>query len=134
MKTLKVEVITPSKTAYKGEVYSITVPGSKGNFQVLYNHAPLLSSLEVGKVKIVENENSEPQIFAVSGGTVEILNNKVLVLAESFEAKSEIDVERAKESKERAEKRLSSKNREVDLARAEASLKRAINRLKIAHE
>ncbi|MBZ0178144.1 MAG: F0F1 ATP synthase subunit epsilon [Melioribacteraceae bacterium] len=132
MKTLKVEVITPSKKAYKGEVFSITVPGSKGNFQVLYNHAPILSSLEIGKVKIVEKEGAEPQFFAISGGTVEVLNNKVLILAESFEAKSEIDVERAENSKQRAEERISSKKKEIDLTRAEISLKRAINRLKIA--
>ncbi len=132
MKTLNVEVITPSKKAYEGEVNSITVPGSKGNFQILYNHAPILSSLEIGKIKIAEKEGVEPQFFAISGGTVEVLNNKVLILAESFEAKSEIDVERAEKSKQRAEERISSKSKEIDLTRAEISLKRAINRLKIA--
>jgi F-type H+-transporting ATPase subunit epsilon len=134
MKKIEVEVITPSRSVYKGLVYSVTLPGTKGNFQVLYNHAPLLSSLEIGKVKIMESEGSTAEIFATGGGTVEVLNNKVLVLAESLEKSSEIDVERAESSKKRALERIENKtDKDVDILRAEISLKRAINRLKIAH-
>ncbi len=131
MKELHLEVITPQRAAYEGEVKSVTVPGSLGAFQILYNHAPILSSLEIGKVKIVELDNSEHE-FAIGGGTVEVSNNKILLLAESFESAEEIDVERAKRALERAKERLSARNKEeVDSLRAEASLTRAMNRLKL---
>lgn len=129
MKELIVEIITPSKTAYKGEVKSITLPGTLGNFQVLFNHAPLLSSLEVGRIKIVE-ANGNILEFVTSGGTVEILKNKVLVLADSVETANEIDVERARQSYNRAKERLSSRKVDIDVLRAEASLHRALNRMK----
>ncbi len=132
MNLIKVEVITPSKSAYNSEVISVTVPGSKGNFQVLYNHAPILSSLDIGKIKIVEGDNRE-KIFATGGGMVEVLDNHVLILVESFESAEEIDVERAQRALERAKERLAHKNDpNIDAARAEAALKRALNRLKIA--
>lgn len=131
MKTLDLEVITPSKAAFSGKIESITVPGTIGNFQVLYNHAPILSSLEIGFVKIIEAGGKETK-YTVSGGTVEVLDNKVLLLVESFESPEEIDVKRAEESLQRAKERLSkSTSEKIDITRAEASLKRAINRLKL---
>ncbi len=132
MKLINVEVITPSKSAYNNEVVSVTVPGSKGNFQVLYNHAPILSSLEIGKIKIMEQGEKE-RIFATGGGMIEVLDNRVLILVESFESADEIDVERAERALKRAKERLAHKNDpNIDVARAEAALKRAMNRLKIA--
>ena len=130
MKQINLEIITPSKQAFKGEVKSLTVPGSAGSFQVLFNHAPLLSTFEIGRVKLVDLEDKEIE-FATSGGTVEVMENKILLLADSLESKDEIDSDRAKKSYTRAKERLSSVNRkEVDLLRAEASLARSINRLK----
>jgi len=132
MKTLHVDIVTPSKTAFEGEVQSITIPGTLGNFQVLYNHAPLMSSFEIGQIKI-DTEQGEHKIFATSGGTVEVLNNKVVLLAESFESPEEIDTQRAEEAKNRAKKRMAkeTEEKEVDILRAELALRRAINRLKI---
>ncbi len=132
MKQLSVEIITPSKSVYKGEVKSITLPGTLGNFQVLFNHAPLLSSLEVGKIKIEETGEKIIE-FATGGGTVEVRNNKVLVLADSVEEISSINIDRAKESYQRAKGRLANRNKgNIDVARAEASLQRAMNRMKLA--
>lgn len=133
MKELLVEIITPSKCAYSGEVESLTVPGSKGSFQVLFNHAPLLSTFEIGKIRIVDKQNKEIE-FATSGGTVEVLANKILVLAESAETKDEIDIKRAKEAFERAKARLTSRTKETDIPRAEGALARASNRLKVAQK
>ncbi len=132
MKTLNVEVITPSSAAYQGSAKSITVPGSSGSFQVLFNHAPILSSLDVGTIKI-EEDSGEVKTFAAGGGTIEVLSNKVLVLAESFETPEQVDVRRAEEALKRAKKRLSKEAEEekVDYTRAETALKRAINRLKL---
>ncbi|NMB82564.1 MAG: ATP synthase F1 subunit epsilon [Ignavibacteria bacterium] len=132
MKELNVEIITPSKSAFNGKVKSISLQGTLGNFQVLFNHAPLLSTFEIGKIKIVGLDDKETE-FATSGGTVEVLSNKILVLADSFESKEEIDIERAEKSLQRAKERMANRNKEkIDEARAEASLKRAINRIKFS--
>jgi len=133
MKLMDIEVFTPSKAVYNGKAVSVTVPGAQGSFQVLFNHAPILSSLDIGKVKI-EEEGGKKLDFATSGGTVEVLSNKVLLLVESFENDEEIDVERARQAKERAETRLKKESDEenIDMMRAEIALKRAINRLKIS--
>ncbi len=133
MKLLDIEVFTPSRAIYNNKAVSITVPGTQGSFQVLFNHAPILSSLDIGHVKI-EEEDGKKLDFATGGGTVEVLNNKVLLLVESFENNEDIDVERAKQAKERAQKRLKKESDEenIDIMRAEIALKRAINRLKIS--
>lgn len=133
MKELFLEVITPSKTAYAGNIRSITIPGTMGSFQVLYNHAPLISSFEIGKIKVVDEDNAV-RYFATSGGTVEVLNNKVLLLAESFETPAEINLERAKTSLERAKGRLKEKDQNVDVPRAQAAISRAMNRIDIGNK
>ncbi|MDQ7815783.1 MAG: ATP synthase F1 subunit epsilon [Melioribacteraceae bacterium] len=132
MKELNVEIITPSKLAYSGKVKSISLPGTLGNFQVLFNHAPLLSTIEVGRIKIVDLNDIETE-YTTSGGSVEVLNNKILVLADSFESKEEIDIERAENALQRAKERLANRNKEkIDELRVEIALRRAINRIKFA--
>ena len=134
MSELYLEIITPSKVGYKGNVTSVTVPGTKGNFQVLFNHAPIISSLEIGEVKIVE-QGEKLLHFATSGGTIEVSHNKIIILAESFERSDEIDTIRAEEAKKRAKERLSRKTEtDIDDFRAEMALKRSINRLKISNK
>lgn len=78
---MKLEIITPDKLIYSGQVTSATFPGVKGAFQVLNNHAPIISSLEKGVVKY-QDEKGEGRI-EISGGVVEVLNNKIVLLAES---------------------------------------------------
>ncbi|KAB2843465.1 MAG: ATP synthase F1 subunit epsilon [Melioribacteraceae bacterium] len=134
MKEINVEIVTPAKSAYTGKATSVTVPGAAGSFQILFNHAPIISSLDIGLVKIVELDGKILH-FAASGGTVEVLENNVLLLVESIELPEEIDVKRAEEAKQRAKERLSINNTEkVDIVRAEAALKRAVNRLKISEK
>ncbi|MFA5804118.1 MAG: F0F1 ATP synthase subunit epsilon [Melioribacteraceae bacterium] len=131
MKEIFVEIITPSKSAYKGQIKSITVPGTLGNFQVLFNHSPMLSTFEIGKIKLSDFNDKEIE-YATSGGTVEVNDNKILILADSAETSDEIDIERAKKSFERAKERLASRNKgDIDIMRAELSLQRAINRMKM---
>ncbi len=77
---MQLEIITPEKNVYKGEVESINLPGSDGFFGLLNDHASLVSTLKEGEIKIIENGNE--QIFPVKGGVVEVNNNKVIVLAE----------------------------------------------------
>jgi F-type H+-transporting ATPase subunit epsilon len=132
MKPFNLEIITPSKTAYSGEVNSVHLPGVLGEFQVLYNHAPLMSSFEIGKIRL-NDSNDEEVVFATSGGVAEVLHNKVLVLSNAVETPAEIDAERAEKAAARAKERLQLRsNPDIDISRAEIALARAINRLKIS--
>ncbi len=79
---MQLEIITPDKTIFKGEVDSATFPGSKGSFQVLKDHAALISSLDKGKV-VYQTGNSNNELV-VNGGVVEILNNNIILLAEEI--------------------------------------------------
>jgi F-type H+-transporting ATPase subunit epsilon len=133
MISLTLEIITPSKIAFKGDIESITVPGTEGSFQVLKNHAPLMSTFEVGEVKVVLPDNNS-KYYATGGGTVEVLDNKVLLLADSLEEVSEIDIGRAQNAKERAENRLAHKTDTTDVERAENALMRAVNRLRLVEK
>ncbi len=76
------EIITPDKSIYSGQVKLVKLPGSKGAFEILKNHAPIISSLERGTIKVIEESGTE-LFFEVDGGVVENKNNKIIVLAES---------------------------------------------------
>ncbi len=78
---MHLEIITPEKKIYSGEVEMINIPGTEGSFGLLENHAPIISTLKAGSIKIVEQNKSEKS-FEVKGGVVEMNNNKVIVLAE----------------------------------------------------
>ena len=84
MNELDLEIISPEKKVYTGKVKSVTIPGTKGNFQVLYNHAPLISTFDIGIIKLVLSDDST-QIFTTSGGSTEVLDNKVLILSDTVE-------------------------------------------------
>ena len=125
---IKLEIITPEKSVLKGEVEAITVPGSIGSFQILKNHAPLISNFEIGVITV--KKNGDISHFTTSGGTVEVNNNNVLVLADSAENVNDIDVNRAEQAQKRAEERLSEKQKEeIDEVRAETALHRSLNRI-----
>jgi F-type H+-transporting ATPase subunit epsilon len=78
------EIITPDKKIFEGDVSVATFPGTQGSFQVLNNHAPLVSTLENGEIRLTSAAGS--QTFRVDGGVVEVLNNKIIVLAEAITA------------------------------------------------
>jgi F-type H+-transporting ATPase subunit epsilon len=130
-KTFKLEIVTPQRVVYNDSVVSFTAPGTVGSFQVLYNHAPLLSSIGIGQIKVVDDRGQEVR-YATSGGFVEVRQNHVVTIAETAERVDEIDVDRAKAALGRATKRLEEKRSDIDLVRARAALARAVNRLKIA--
>jgi len=79
---MKIEILTPDKKIFEGEIKSVRVPGKKGSFQVLKDHAPIISTLENGMVIMVDQENTE-KIFEISGGVIEVKANKIILLAES---------------------------------------------------
>ena len=75
------EVVTPDKRIYAGEIKLIQVPGSKGSFEVLNNHAPIISTLKHGRIKVIEDDDKKI-FFNIDGGVIEVLKNKVVVLAD----------------------------------------------------
>jgi F-type H+-transporting ATPase subunit epsilon len=80
---VKVEIITPDATIFTGDnVGLIQLPGIDGSFELLNNHAPLISVLRKGKIKVINQGEKEEQFFDINGGVIEVVNNKVLVLAE----------------------------------------------------
>jgi F-type H+-transporting ATPase subunit epsilon len=79
---MKIEIITPDRKVYEGEIKSVKVPGKKGAFQVLKDHAPIISTLQAGSVIIIDEYNKE-KIFDIDGGVIEVKANKIILLAES---------------------------------------------------
>lgn len=130
-KLFQLDVVTPLRVVFSGQVESFSAPGVVGGFQVLYNHAPLLSSIKIGEVKLRTPEGKESR-FATTGGVVEVRDNKVILLAETAERSDEIDVKRAAAARERAEQRIKEHQAEVDIDRARIALQRALNRLRVA--
>ena len=128
MAEINLEIITPEKIIYKDTVDSITVPGTKGMFQVLKDHAPLMSTIEIGVITFKKADDNE--YLTTAGGTIEVLNNNVLILADSVEVIEDIDIDRAERAKTRAEENIKKKKEEeIDFVRADLALKRAINRI-----
>jgi len=79
---MKIEIITPDKKVYEGDIKSIRVPGKKGSFQVLKDHAPIISTLEDGTVIMIDQDNNEKR-FQIDGGVIEVKMNSIILLAES---------------------------------------------------
>lgn len=79
---MNLEILTPDKKLYSGEVYGVQMPGVSGSFEVLEKHAPLVSALKAGRVKVLKDKNNHVTFFDIQGGFVEVLNNKVTVLVE----------------------------------------------------
>jgi F-type H+-transporting ATPase subunit epsilon len=127
---IHLEVVTPEKQLFSGEVDSITVPCTTGYLGILPGHAPLLAELGIGEVTF-KFGNRTDDMFC-SWGFVEVLPDRVVILAQTAEMASDINIKRAEEAKSRAEKRLASKEAGTDFRRAELALLRAISRLNAA--
>jgi F-type H+-transporting ATPase subunit epsilon len=125
--TFYLSVVAPDGQVFGKDIEFVVVPGQEGELGILPNHAKLITALKPGVVRYTENDKVYK--IAVSGGFMEVADNKAIILADAAETADTIDVERAKRAKERAEKRLREKSPEVDILRAEMALKRAIARL-----
>ena len=130
MSLFSINIATPEGQMFSGNISSCTATGADGKFQVLKDHAPLISMIDVGEMKIVQEDN-KTSFLATSGGFLEIENNEMNIVVETAEWATEIDIDRAKSAKERAETRIDQKDN-IDIARASASLMRAINRINVA--
>ena len=131
MPTVQVSVVTPDGKVYDGDVDMVSVRTVEGELGILPKHIPLVAPLTVGAVRLKKGSTVEK--VAVSGGFVEVRPDQVTILAEAAELPTGIDVDRARQAKERAQKRIESNRQdEIDFKRAELALRRASNRLDVA--
>ncbi len=128
--TLHVEIITAERIVYKDDVNMVVAPGSEGQLGILPRHAALMTTLGTGELRL--KKGNDEVSMAVSGGYLEVLNNKVTVLADSAEQAEEIDLARAEEARKRAQERIKTRSSDIDLERALTSFRRADVRIKVA--
>ncbi len=131
---LKLEIVTVERMLFNDEVDMVIAPGSEGVMGILPNHASLLTSLKYGEL-VVRKQGEDDHIFAIGGGFLEVLPNKVTVLADVAEHADDINLERAQQARDRAQQLIESGNLSMDeLVRAEAAIRRAIVRIKVAQK
>ncbi len=129
---LQLEVVTPERLAYSDEVDEVVCPGIEGELGILPHHAPLLTTLGLGELKI--RKGGEEEFFAIAGGFLQVLPDRVVVMAETAELGTEIDLQRAQIAREEAERTLEAAGylEPPDLARARAGLQKALLRIRVA--
>lgn len=127
---MRLDIITAEKIVYSDEVSSVVAPGSAGQLGILPNHAPLLTSLKPGELKVLK-EGEESNI-AVSGGFLEVLQNVVTILADTAERAEDIDFERAEAAMKRAQDKVNSSDSDMDLEKAIQALKRSQARVYVS--
>ena len=129
---LLLEIVTPERLAYSDTVDSVQLPGIEGELGVLPHHAPLVSMLGVGELRIRKGGSEES--FAIVGGFLQVRPDKVVVMAETADMASEIDLEKAQQARREAEQALEGAARAdaVDLSAARAALQQALLRIRVA--
>lgn len=130
MATMQFEMVTAERVLFSGEVDSVVAPGAAGELGILPHHAPLLTTLSPGELRI--RHGGQEQFLAVTGGFLEVLDNRVTILADAAEQADEILLERAEEAMRRAEERISARESDMDLQQALAALRRAQVRVAVA--
>ncbi|WP_202079619.1 F0F1 ATP synthase subunit epsilon [Caldalkalibacillus salinus] len=133
MNTVTVDIVTPERKVYEGQATMVVARGADGEIGVQPGHIPLVTPLKIGALRVKNGEKEE--FIAVSGGFLEVRPDKVTVLAETAELPDEIDIDRAKLAKERAEKELSKLQKsDIEYDLQEQALQRALNRLNISDQ
>lgn len=130
MAPMRLEIITAEREVYADDVDIIVAPGVEGQLGILPHHAPLMTALQPGEILI--RKDGEPSYLAVTGGFMEVIANRVTILAEACEYSEEINEERAQAAMERAQERLRTQSSELELSEALSSVRRAQTRLNIA--
>ena len=131
MATMRLEIVTAERLLYSEDVDMLVAPGVDGQLGILPNHAPLLTTLQPGEIRV--DKDGDESYMAVSGGFLEVMANKVTILADTAERAEEIDVERAEEAVRRAQERIENRTSDMDLQRAVLSLRRSQARLLAAN-
>lgn len=131
MQTFKLKIITPEKVFFDGDAVQIIAKTSSGNVGILAGHAPYVANLVPSPLKI-KSDDGEYRLAAVSSGIIKADKSEVAVVASAVEWAEDIDVARAQQAKESAEKKLESNAGQKEFERAEQKLRRALNRLTVA--
>lgn len=129
---IKLEIITPKETVYKEEVDGVEAPAVDGLIGILPRHAPLVTALKTGVIRV--KLGNKEKFISVSEGIMDVKPDQINIVARTAELPEEIDLERAKEAKERAEQRLEEQSAKMDHYRAEGALERALARIKAAEK
>jgi len=122
------EIVTPEKVILKQEVLQLTVPTKMGEITILPNHIPLISALQPGVIEI-KNQDNKIETMAVSGGFIEVLPDKVVILADTAERAADIDEARAEEARKKAEDTMKEKKEDVDFTAVQAKMAKEFARL-----
>ncbi len=130
MPTMQLDIVTAERVTYSDQVSGVVAPGMEGELGILPNHTPLLTILQPGELRIIK-EGEEDTYIAVSGGFLEVMANKVIILADTAERADEIDEARAEEAVRLAQERVEHRTSDMDLQRALASLRRSEARMKV---
>lgn len=128
-KMIKLQIITPTRTILDEEVESLVLTTTEGEMGVFYDHEPVVALL--GYKQVAYKQEGKKKYATTMGGFVEVTKDRVTILTDASELQDEIDIERAKRAKERAEKRLAEKGDGIDHLRAEIALKKAIARINL---
>jgi F-type H+-transporting ATPase subunit epsilon len=132
MAQLHLEVVTAERKVFEDDVTMVLAPGIEGQLGILPHHAPLMTALTYGELQI-QREGQEDVFIAIGGGFMEVGPRHVIILADSAERADEIDIARAEEARQQAQKTMSQVQRaDVDYAQAEAALRRSLIRMKVA--
>ena len=128
---IQLDIVTPEKLAYSDEVDAVVLPGSEGELGVLPHHAPLISTLGAGELRL--RKGGQEESFAIIGGFLQVLPDRVVVMAENADMASDIDLEKAQEARRQAEQALEGGFVEgADLAAARAALRASLIRIRVA--
>lgn len=127
---LRLEIVTPERQLFSGEVDSVLLPGAEGKLGILPHHAPLMTALTVGE--LLARRGGEELLFAIHGGFAQVLPDRVIVLADVGERAEEVDVERAERARREAEELLKKEPPPETRAEALMALRKAQLRLKVA--
>ena len=130
MPTMQLDIVTAERVTYSDQVSGVVAPGMEGELGILPNHTPLLTILQPGELRIIK-EGEEDTYIAVSGGFLEVMANKVIILADTAERADEIDEARAEEAVRLAQERVEHRTSDMDLQRALVSLRRSEARMKV---
>ena len=130
MATLKLEIVTAESPVFTGEVDSIVAPGTVGQFTILPHHAAFMTMLEAGELCL--RMGGQETFMVVSGGFLEVMDDRVIVLADAAERADDIDAARAEEAKKRAQEQMRRPLTGPELVAAEAALRRSLARLKVS--
>jgi F-type H+-transporting ATPase subunit epsilon len=131
MQKINFKIATPERVVFKNDVDSITLPTMEGEITILPNHIPLISVLKAGEIRVVNGKDI--QSIAVSGGFIEVLSTKVVVLADTAERSEEIDIKRAEEAMKRAQELKNTRQIDAkEFAMIAAQIEKELARIKVA--